>query len=212
MNETYPFQLIPLPYSYNSLEPYIDEETLHYHHDKHLKTYVDNLNKALQQYPEYHNLNLPTLLVNYTQLPKEIQTAVYNNGGGVFNHNLYFATMRPPKQDNIPSGELSKAILNCFNTYAEFKELLTNTAVAQFGSGYGWLICSKDGKLSVIGLPNQSTPLDKGFLPLLPVDVWEHAYYLKYKNLRKDYVENWFNLINWPVVEKLYSTRDSFFN
>ena len=212
MNEHYPFKLLPLPYSYNALEPYIDEETMHYHHDKHLKTYVENLNKALADYPEYHNMNLPTLIINVDQLPPAIQTAVKNNAGGVFNHNLYFNTLSPTKANNRPNGNIANAINSTFGSFEDFKTKLTDTAVGQFGSGYGWLVTTPEGYLRIIGLPNQDTPLPEGYMPLLPVDVWEHAYYLKYKNLRKDYVNNWFNLINWKVVEQLYNTRDNFFN
>lgn len=211
MKENYPFELMALPYDYNALEPYIDEETLHYHHDKHLKTYVDNLNKALKDYPQLHSMNLPTLIVNIESLPSEIQTAVRNNGGGVFNHNLYFSAMRKPREDNQPSGELAEKINKKFGSYEDFKKALTDKALGQFGSGYAWLVTDREGNLDVLSTPNQNTPIGSETMPLLPLDVWEHAYYLKYKNKRAEYAENFFKLINWDYIEELYKNRENFF-
>lgn len=203
--EHYPFQLKPLPYDYNALEPYIDSETLHYHHDKHLKSYVDNLNKTLKNYPQYHKTPLYTLLENICYIPENIRTDVINYGGGVFNHNLYFYTMQPPVENNIPKGKIKKIIDDDFGSFENFKNLMTKTAVAVFGSGYGWLVKNNAGNLKIMPTPNQNTPIMPYQKPLLPVDVWEHAYYLQYKNLRQDYVKNWYKLINWDIVDKLYS-------
>ncbi len=211
MRESYPFELIALQYEYDALEPCIDEETLHYHHDRHLQTYVDNLNKTLKDYPKLHCMNLPTLLVNIYSLPDEIQTAVKNNGGGVFNHNLYFSILRSPREDNRPSGELADSINAKFGSFEGFKKALSSAAVGQFGSGYGWLVTDRHGKVSVMSAPNQNTPLGRETMPLIPLDVWEHAYYLQYKNKRGEYTENFFKLINWEQVEKLYKNRENFF-
>ncbi len=211
MKESYPFELIALPYEYEALEPYIDAETLHYHHDRHLKTYVDNLNNILKDYPRLHSMNLPTLLVNIEVLPQEIQTAVRNNAGGVFNHNLYFSSMRSPREDNRPKGELAEKIDKAFGSFEGFKKELSQKSAGQFGSGYGWLVTHRDGSLCIMSTPNQNTPIGFGTMPLIPLDVWEHAYYLKYKNLRKEYIEGYFNLINWDHIEDLYKNRGNFF-
>lgn len=201
--QTYPFRLLPLPYDYDALEPHIDAETLHYHHDKHLKTYVDNLNNALASYPEYQHMTLMELLKNYPSFPEPLRTQVQNNGGGVFNHNLYFYLMGG-NGDIHQAPKLEKAIERDFSSFEQFKDALGNDALNQFGSGYGWLVKNKDGKLNVIPTENQITPLLTDLIPLLPLDVWEHAYYLKYKNLRKDYIDQWFHVIDWPKVELLY--------
>ncbi len=211
MENKYPFELMPLPYEYEALEPYIDAETLHYHHDKHLKTYVDNLNNALKDYPELQNASLTTLLVNIEELPPAVQNAVRNNGGGVFNHNLYFSAMRSPREDNKPTGTLAERINKQFGSFEGFKNELAAKSIGQFGSGYGWLVTDKDGNLDIVSSPNQNTPIGMYVMPLVPIDVWEHAYYLKYKNLRKDYVENWFKLANWDYIEELYKNRENFF-
>ena len=211
MENKYPFELMPLPYGYDALEPYIDEETLHYHHDKHLKTYVDNLNNALKDYPELWDKSLTTLLVNIEELPTAVQNAVRNNGGGVFNHNLYFSAMNSPKENNEPTGALKERIDKQFGSFEGFKKELAAKSIGQFGSGYGWLVTDRHGKVSVMSAPNQNTPLGRETMPLIPLDVWEHAYYLQYKNKRGEYTENFFKLINWEQVEKLYKNRENFF-
>ncbi|WMJ22570.1 superoxide dismutase [Paludicola sp. MB14-C6] len=203
MQETYPFQLKPLNYSYNALEPYIDEETVRIHHDKHLKTYVDNLNKALQPYPEYHNLSLTQLVKNYMQLPTKLQTAVRNNAGGVYNHNLYFDIMNKPS-NSTPQGLLEIAINNTFGSFDEMKNHIKAAALGQFGSGYAWLVVDSYGNLKVIPTPNQDTPLPQNTCPILIIDVWEHAYYLKYQNRRAEYIDNWWNVVNWNKVLENY--------
>jgi len=204
LNKHYPFELKPLPYDYSALEPYIDEQTLHFHHDKHLKTYIDNLNKILKSYPDYQNLMLIELLINVNSLPEEIQTGIINNGGGVFNHEIYFNSMKKHYKDNKPVGKLAKDIEKYFNSFENFKEKLKEAAVSQFGSGYGWLVADVDNGLKIVKTPNQNTPLTKTAFPFLNVDIWEHAYYLQYQNRRTDYVENWFNVINWEWLNDIY--------
>lgn len=203
MQEMYPFQLQPLNYSYDALEPYIDAETVHIHHDKHLKTYVDNLNKALEQYPEYQNWTLEQLVKYYMRLPVALQTAVRNNAGGVYNHNLYFDLMGKPNSTQ-PEGTLLIAIENIFGSVEEFQKLFKAAALAQFGSGWAWLVMDRYGKLKIIQTANQDTPLPQNVCPILLIDVWEHAYYLKYQNRRGDYVNNWWNVVNWNKVAENY--------
>ena len=191
----YPFQLPPLPYAYDALEPYVDQETMHFHHDKHLKTYVDNLNKALESHPEYQSWTLEDLLTKLGELPDGLRNAVRNNAGGVYNHDLYFDLMAPAGQ-TIPA-----AVADAFGGEEEWKKQMKAAALGQFGSGFAWLVADKAGKLSIMALPNQDNPLSQGLTPILPLDVWEHAYYLKYQNLRASYIDNWFQVVNWKAVE-----------
>lgn len=203
MKQTYPFDLMPLPYAYDALEPYMDEETLHYHHDKHLQTYVDNLNKILKDYPQYHDWTLEELLINLEELPEDIRQPVMNNAGGVYNHQMFFSLMHQPANENPMAEHLSQA----FGSYEKFVESMSDHAMSQFGSGYAWLVINPDNQLEILNTPNQNNPISNGNIPLLCVDVWEHAYYLKYKNLRKDYVTNWFHLIYWDAVYKKAKTH-----
>lgn len=196
MKQTYPFDLMPLPYDYDALEPYMDAETLHYHHDKHLKTYVDNLNTLLKDQPLYQSWTLEELLTRLDELPEELRQPVMNNAGGVYNHQLFFETMHTPVNENPMEPYLQKA----FGSYENFVKSMSDHALSQFGSGYAWLVINPDHQLEILNTPNQNNPISNGNIPLLCVDVWEHAYYLKYKNLRKDYVTNWFHLINWQEV------------
>lgn len=196
MKQTYPFDLMPLPYDYDALEPYMDVETLHYHHDKHLKTYVDNLNTLLKDQPLYQSWTLEELLTRLDELPEELRQPVMNNAGGVYNHQLFFETMHTPVNENPMEPYLQKA----FGSYENFVKSMSDHALSQFGSGYAWLVINPDHQLEILNTPNQNNPISNGNIPLLCVDVWEHAYYLKYKNLRKDYVTNWFYLINWQEV------------
>lgn len=201
--ETYPFVVKPLPYEYDALVPVLDQETLHFHHDKHYKTYVDNLNAALSDYPELQKLGLSDLLRRIDHLPAAIQTPVRNNGGGVFNHELYFDSMKSPVGQE-PSGLLLEAIERDFGSLQQWKEQMKQAAVGRFGSGWAWLVTDRDGKLSIVQTANQDVPdLDK-VIPLFLVDVWEHAYYLQYQNRRADYVDGWFSLINWRKAQKRY--------
>ncbi len=199
----YPYVLPPLPYAYDALEPVISAETLHFHHDKHLAAYVDNLNKALAFSPELQAKTLTQLLRTLYEVPAELRAAVINNGGGVYNHLLYFDQMAPGGP-TAPMGPLAAAITETFGSLDGFKTELTTAAMGQFGSGYGWLVCDDEGKLSVVKSANQDCPLAQDLWPILNLDVWEHAYYLDYQNRRGDYVDKWFSLINWNVAEKRY--------
>lgn len=201
--ETYPFVVRPLPYEYDALMPVLDEDTLHFHHDKHYKTYVDNLNSALADYPELQKKSLKELLSSIETLPSQVQTAVRNNGGGVYNHELYFDSMKNPVGQE-PGGALAEAIDRDFGSYRQWKEQMKQAAVGKFGSGWAWLVADNKGKLSIVQTANQDVPDLQEFTPIFLVDVWEHAYYLQYQNRRADYVEGWFDLINWRKAEKRY--------
>lgn len=193
-NKTYPFELPPLPYAYDALEPYIDEATMRFHHDKHMKTYVDNLNKALESSPEHQKWTLADLLAGLDKLPDGIRTAVRNNGGGTYNHDLFFRLMAPAGQEILPE------IAGAFGGADKWKKEMKAAALGQFGSGFAWVAADKAGKMQILALPNQDNPLSIGLKPILPLDVWEHAYYLKYQNLRGDYIDAWFNVVNWAGV------------
>ena len=201
--ETYPFVARPLPYEYDALVPVLDAETLTFHHDKHYKTYVDNLNSALADYPELQKKSLTELLIEIDKLPNAIKTAIRNNGGGVYNHELYFDSMRSPVGQE-PSGTLAEAIERDFGTYRQWKEQMKQSAVSKFGSGWAWLLADGNGVLSILQTSNQDVPDLRNYTPIFLVDVWEHAYYLQYQNRRADYVEGWFDLINWRKAGKRY--------
>lgn len=201
--EVYPFVARPLPYEYDALVPVLDAETLTFHHDKHYKTYVDNLNSALSDYPELQKKSLTELLSDISMLPGAVQTAVRNNGGGVYNHELYFDSMREPAGQE-PDGALAEAIERDFGSYRQWKEQMKPAAVSKFGSGWAWLVADKDGRLSIVQTSNQDVPDLEDYVPILLVDVWEHAYYLQYQNRRADYVEGWFGLINWRKAGMRY--------
>ena len=201
--ETYPFVVRPLPYEYDALIPVLDEETLHFHHDKHYKTYVDNLNNILADYPELQKMSLEELLNDIEALPAAAQTPIRNNGGGVYNHELYFDAMKSPVGQE-PDGALAEAIDRDFGSYRQWKEQMKQAAVSKFGSGWAWLVTDGAGKLSILQTANQDVPDLKEYKPIFLVDVWEHAYYLQYQNRRADYVEGWFDLINWRKAAKRY--------
>lgn len=201
--ETYPFIARPLPYEYDALVPVLDEETLHFHHDKHYKTYVDNLNSALSDYPELQKKSLPELLDGIDRLPAQLQAPVRNNGGGVYNHELYFDSMKNPT-GQMPEGALAEAVERDFGSYRQWKDQMKQAAVGKFGSGWAWLVTDRKGQLSILQTANQDVPDLSEYTPLLLVDVWEHAYYLQYQNRRADYVEGWFDLINWRKVGQRY--------
>lgn len=195
---------IDLPYAYNALEPYISADTVETHYSKHLQGYVEKLNGLLESWGDFDkNQPLEVLLANPEQIPVEIRQGVINNGGGVYNHNLYFSILSPnPKKE--PSGKLLEAINKAFDSVCGLKDQLSSAAVNQFGSGYGMLVKDKDGCLFIKQVANQNTTLPEGFTPILNIDVWEHAYYLDYKNLRIKYVDNIWNVIDWAAVETLY--------
>lgn len=201
--ETYPFVVRPLPYEYDALVPVLDGETLTFHHDKHYKTYVDNLNSALSDYPELQGMSLKELLTSIDVLPAPIRNSVRNNGGGVFNHELYFDSMKSPVGQD-PYGALAEAIDRDFGSYKQWKEQMKQAAMSQFGSGWAFLVADKDGKLSIVQTANQNVPDLDDYTPILLVDVWEHAYYLQYQNRRADYLDGWFGLINWRKAGMRY--------
>lgn len=198
----YPFEVKELPYHYDALEPYLSKEILEFHHNKHYATYVNKLNEIIKNYPNLQNMTLEQLLTESEHIPSEIRTAIKNNAGGVYNHELYFACMNSADCE-LPTDRLALAINASFGSIENFKAELSASAINQFGSGYAWLILSNN-KLEIISTPNQDTPIAPTVTPLLCIDIWEHAYYLQYQNRRPDYVANWFNLINWSYIGARY--------
>lgn len=196
-------KLPPLPYAYDALEPHIDEQTMRIHHDKHHQGYVNNLNAALEKHPKLFDKSLEELLSDLKAIPEDIRTAVRNNGGGTYNHKLFWEMMSG-NGGGEPSGAVSTAIDKAFGSFEAFKEKFSKAAATQFGSGWAWLVVAPDGKLEVVSLPNQDSPLSEGKTPILALDIWEHAYYLKYQNLRASYIEAWWNVVNWEEVARLY--------
>ncbi len=194
-----PFSLPPLPYDYAALEPHVDEQTMRIHHDKHHAAYVNNLNAALEGHPELQAKSLEELLGNLAAVPEAIRTAVRNNGGGHLNHTMFWELMAPGGA-KAPEGALKAAIDSAFGSVEAFKEQFQKACLGRFGSGWGWLVKDKAGKLSIESTPNQDTPVMEGRTPILGCDVWEHAYYLKYQNRRPDYVTAWWNVVNWSEV------------
>jgi len=196
-----PHTLPALPYSNNALEPHIDAQTMQIHHGKHHQTYVTNLNTALDKHPELHKKSLDDLLRDLNSVPEDIRTAVRNNGGGHWNHSMFWKLMGP-NGGGPPSGAVGDAINSSFGSFDKFKEQLQAAGLARFGSGWAWLI-DNGGKLEITSTPNQDNPLMEGKKAVLGVDVWEHAYYLKYQNRRADYLTAWWNVVNWGEVNKL---------
>lgn len=192
-----------LPYAYDALEPYIDEETMHLHHDKHHNTYVNNVNAALAKHPEIGE-DLEQLLSDVETIPADIRQAVINNGGGHLNHALFWELMTPEKTE--PSAALAADLEATFGSFEDFKAAFTTAATSRFGSGWAWLVVNPDGKLEVTSTANQDTPISEGKTPILGIDVWEHAYYVKYRNVRPDYIKAFFSVINWNKVNELYVT------
>jgi Fe-Mn family superoxide dismutase len=193
------FTLPNLPYPTDALEPYIDKTTMEIHHGRHHKAYVDNLNKALDGQPDLQAKSIEDLLRNINSVPEKIRTAVRNNGGGHANHTMFWEIMGP-NAGGEPTGALGGAIQSAFGDFAGFKAKVKEAAVGRFGSGWAWLVIGADGKLQVTSTANQDSPLMDGQMPVLGVDVWEHAYYLKYQNKRPDYVDAWWNAVNWNAV------------
>jgi Fe-Mn family superoxide dismutase len=198
------YQLPPLPYSFDALEPHIDAMTMEIHHDRHHKTYVDNLNKALESAPELGEQSIEDLLRNINQVPESIRTAVRNNGGGHANHSLFWEIMGPNGGGN-PSGALAQAIESELGGLAAFQEKFNANGAGRFGSGWSWLVVDQGGGLVLLSTPNQDSPLMDGQTPILGCDVWEHAYYLKYQNKRADYLKAWWNTVNWDAVAQRYA-------
>jgi superoxide dismutase, Fe-Mn family len=199
-----PFTLPKLPYDYGALEPHIDTETMKIHHDRHHQAYVDNLNKAVAKYPDLGKKTVEAILRDVKSVPEDIRQAVINNGGGHANHTMFWEIMGP-KAGGEPSGALAKAINEAFSSFVKFQEMLTQAAMTRFGSGWAWLVADGKGKLLVVSTANQDSPLSKDQTPLLGIDVWEHAYYLKYQNKRADYVKAWWNVVNWKNVAERYA-------
>src|SRR5579859_2073827 len=197
------FQVPALPYDFGALEPHIDALTMEIHHDRHHQAYVNNLNGAIEKHPELEGKTIEQLLGDIQAIPEDIRTVVRNNGGGHANHSFFWEIMGP-NGGGDPTGPVADAIKAAFGDWASLKEQLTKAAVGQFGSGWGWVVKDGSGKLQVCGRPNQDSPLMEGLTPVLGVDVWEHAYYLKYQNKRPDYVAAWFNTINWEGVNKKF--------
>jgi Fe-Mn family superoxide dismutase len=197
------YELPPLPYAYDALEPHIDEQTMHLHHDKHHQTYITNVNAALQSHPDLANMPVEQLIGNLNGVPEDIRTTVRNNGGGHANHTLFWQVMAP-NAGGQPSGALAEAITQTFGGLDALKEQMTKAATTRFGSGWAWLSTDNGGKLQVESTANQDSPLMEGRTPLLGLDVWEHSYYLKYQNRRPEYITAWWNVVNWPEVERRY--------
>ena len=197
------FTLPPLPYDFAALEPHIDAKTMEIHHGKHHQTYVNNLNAAIEKAPELASKSLEDLMRGVNKLPDSVKTAVRNNGGGHWNHSLFWQLMSG-KAGGEPGGNLGNAIRSAFGDFAKFREQFSAAGVGRFGSGWAWLI-NNGGKLSITSTPNQDNPLMEGHNAILGLDVWEHAYYLKYQNRRPDYITAWWNVVNWKEVEKRFS-------
>lgn len=198
---TYPFKLPQLPYDYNALEPHIDTQTMTIHHTKHHQTYIDKLNAALEGHSELHNKTLEELLTSLASVPDSIRTAVRNHGGGHLNHSFFWPIMTPEKQE--AGGDVADAIAKTFGSFDKFKEQFSTAAAGHFGSGWGWLVLNQ-GQLEIITTPNQDNPVSQHRTPVLGIDVWEHAYYLRYMNKRADYIAAWWNVVNWEEVNKHY--------
>lgn len=196
--------LLPtLPFSYDSLEPFIDKETMEIHHTKHHQAYINNLNTALEQFPDLHGKKIEELLADINAVPAEIRQIVVNNGGGHANHSFFWEILTP-KAPKTPGGKLEEAIVSTFTDFETFKAKFSETALKRFGSGWAWLVRSKDGELEIYSTPNQDSPIMEGKKPVLGLDVWEHAYYLKYQNKRADYIEAFWNIINWDKAGERY--------
>jgi len=199
-----PFSLPPLPYAFDALEPSIDKMTMEIHHGKHHNAYVTNLNKALESAPNLASKTVEELLANNCAIvPDAIKTAVRNNAGGHINHSMFWQIMGP-KAGGAPGGKLAEAIKSTFNSFDNLKEKMNAAGMGRFGSGWAWLVKDKSGKLDIISTANQDSPVMEGKYPVMGIDVWEHAYYLKYQNRRNEYLAAWWNVVNWAEIEKRY--------
>jgi len=198
------YELPPLPYDYSALEPYIDTQTMQLHHDKHHAAYVNNLNAAVQNNSEFASLPIDELVRRLNDVPENIRTAVRNNGGGHANHSMFWKIMTP-NGGGEPTGELASAIQQAFGSFDAFKTALNDAGVKRFGSGWTWLVLDRNGKLQVMSTANQDSPLTEGLYPVMGNDVWEHAYYLKYQNRRPEYLNAWWNVVNWNEIARRYA-------
>lgn len=203
MDHFYPFVNYPLTYPFQKMEPFIDIQTMYLHHDKHLQAYVDNLNKTMSQHPDWWKVSLEEMLSNLNQVPESFRTSVRHNGGGVYNHEFFFAGLRNP--GGQPQGSILAQINDQFGSLSDFFAKWKETALSVFGSGYTWLVADGNHQLQIITTANQDTPLNLHLYPIMVIDVWEHAYYLKHKNLRGDYVDDWWQVVNWERAEILYN-------
>ena len=197
------FEVPPLPYEYNALEPYIDTQTMQLHHDKHHAAYVNNLNNALQNQSQLASWTVEDLVQRINEVPESIRTAVRNNAGGHINHSMFWQIMKP-NGGGEPTGELGSAIQQAFGSFDQFKAAFNDAGVKRFGSGWTWLVLDRSGKLQVISTANQDSPMMDGMFPVMGNDVWEHAYYLKYQNRRPDYLAAWWNVVNWDEIVHRY--------
>ncbi|POZ93355.1 superoxide dismutase [Petrotoga halophila] len=197
------FELPKLSYPYDALEPYIDATTMEIHHTKHHGGYVKNLNAALEKYPEWASKSIEDILKDLDNIPADIRTTVRNNGGGHYNHSLFW-TIMGPNGGGKPSGKLAESIDKTFGSFDKFKEEFSNAAATRFGSGWAWMVLDNYGHLSILSTPNQDNPIMYSLKPVLGLDVWEHAYYLKYQNRRPEYIQAWWNIVNWEEVGKRY--------
>jgi Fe-Mn family superoxide dismutase len=197
------YELPPLPYDYSALEPYIDTQTMQLHHDKHHQTYVTNLNNALKDQAQFASLSLEDLMRRINEVPESIRTAVRNNGGGHINHTMFWQIMKP-NGGGEPTGAIASAIQSAFGSFDALKTAFNDAGVKRFGSGWAWLVLDRSGKLSVTSTANQDSPFMDGNYPVMGNDVWEHAYYLKYQNRRPDYLNAWWNVVNWDEISRRY--------
>jgi Fe-Mn family superoxide dismutase len=197
------FELPVLEYAYDALEPHLDARTMEIHHAKHHATYVTNLNNAVAGHPDVQKMTIEAIIADLAKVPEGIRAAVRNHGGGHLNHSMYWKMMGPGK-GGAPAGALAKAIDKSFGSFDAFKDTFSKAAVGRFGSGWGWLVKDASGGLKILATPNQDSPLSDGLKPLLTIDVWEHAYYLKYQNRRADFVAAWWNVVNWDYVAQQF--------
>jgi superoxide dismutase, Fe-Mn family len=202
--ETKKYEAPALPYTYDALEPYISKEIMVLHHDKHHAAYVANLNAAIEKHPELFSKSAEDLLVSLSDVPEDIRTAVRNNAGGHVNHSMFWNIMSP-KGGGEPIGTLLEEIKKQFGSFTEFQTKFNDAGAKRFGSGWVWLVKTKEGKLDIISTANQDNPISEGHMPVMGNDVWEHAYYLQYKNVRPDYLKAWWNVVNWKEVEKRFA-------
>ncbi len=205
-----PVQLPPLPYDYAALTPYIDAETMQLHHDKHHATYVTRLNEALAQLPEAQRQDVAALISDLDSVPEAVRKTIQNNGGGHLNHTMFWEIMAPD-QDGVPTGEIATAIETTFGSFDDFKKQFEEAGAKQFGSGWAWLVLNPEQELQIITTANQDSPLMQGLYPVLGNDLWEHAYYLSYRNRRAEYLTEWWNVVNWEEVNNRYSQAQDYF-
>jgi Fe-Mn family superoxide dismutase len=205
---TMAYELPPLPYPYNALEPYIDEQTMQLHHDKHHQAYVTNLNNAIQGQSQFENLPIEELVRRLNEVPENIRAAVRNNGGGHVNHTMFWQIMKP-NGGGEPAGELAAAISQTFGSFDDFKTQFNDAGVKRFGSGWAWLVLNPSGQLQITSTANQDSPITDGLYPIMGNDVWEHAYYLKYQNRRPEYLAAWWNVVNWDEIARRYQQARS---